>query len=65
MGTSAASMSVGAKDALQHSRAMCKHIGSIHSELKTRTGHSAVQVISWVPACGLKASFFQIFTFKK
>lgn len=64
-GLSAACMSVGAKDALQHSRALCERVGSIHSELKTKTECSAALVISWVPACGLKASFSQIFTFNK
>lgn len=65
MGLSTASMSVGAKDALQHSKAVYKHVGSIHSELKTKAECSAALVISWVPACGLKASYFQIFTFNK
>lgn len=60
MGLSTASMSVGAKDALQHSKAVYKHVGSIHSELKTKAECSAALVISWVPACN-----FQIFTFNK
>jgi len=42
-----------------------KNVGSIHPELKIKTECSAALVISWVPACGLKASFFQIFTFTK